>query len=166
MKRLRQAFIVLSLVAVLASVGSALFGGADVLASRPDPAGPSAPASPASSPCEKPKLLGIFVPWYQYLTLYKDDTGSCTVKDFTLVGNGSDSDVPKVLLAIVDDLLRLAGLVAVIFVIYGAVQYLTSQGEPDAANKARSTIISALVGLVIALVAVAFVSFLGRALTS
>lgn len=119
----------------------------------------------ASGACKKPRLLGVFVPWYQYLEIKKDDTGSCAVKDFNLLPkNGEDSDIPLVLLAIVDDLLRIAGLVAVIFVIYGGIQYTTSQGSPDATAKAQSTVLYALAGLVIALVAVAFVTYLGRAL--
>ena len=116
--------------------------------------------------CDKPKLLGVFVPWYQYLTVEKDDTDSCAVTDFTLLPNdGKSSDIPLVLLAVVDDLLRFAGLVAVIFVIYGGVQYATSQGSPDATAKAQSTIMNALIGLAIAVVAVTFVTFLGRTIS-
>ena len=74
------------------------------------------------------------------------------------------SDLPLVLLAVVDDLLRIAGLVAVVFVIVGGIQYTTSQGNPDATAKAQSTVLNALIGLVIALFAVAFVTYLGKAL--
>jgi len=118
-----------------------------------------------SDDCGKPRLLGVFVPWYEYLNIAKDDTGSCAVEEFTLLPkNKQSSDVPLVVVAIVDDLLRLAGLIAVIFVIYGGVQYATSQGNPDAASKAQSTILNALIGLAVAMVAVAFVTYLGRTL--
>jgi hypothetical protein len=123
----------------------------------------------AAKACSKPKLLGVFVPWYQYLKVTKDaDTGTCGINgdDFVLLpGNGQSSSVPLVLLAIVDDMVRLAGLIAVIFVIVGGVQYATSQGSPDATAKAQSTVINALIGLAIAIAAVAFVAFLGKALT-
>lgn len=123
----------------------------------------------AAAGCPKTKLLGVFVPWYQYLKVTKDsDTGVCGIngKDFTLLpGNGQNSSVPLILLAIVDDMIRIAGLVAVMFVIMGGIQYATSQGSPDATAKAQSTIINALIGLAIAVVAVAFVTFLGNALT-
>lgn len=133
-----------------------------IFATRTD--GPS--GSITSGPCDKPRLLGVFIPWYEYLEVTKDDTGSCSVKDFRLLpGDGEDSDIPLVLLAIVDDLLRIAGIAAVIFVVYGGVQYTTSQGSPDATAKAQSTVLHALIGLVIAMVAIAFVNFLGRALT-
>jgi len=54
--------------------------------------------------------------------------------------------------------------VAIAFVIYGAIQYIASQGSPDATSKAQSTIINALIGLAITIVAITFVSFLGRSL--
>lgn len=115
--------------------------------------------------CPKENLLGIFVPWYQYLTVEKDSTNSCAVKEFNLLpGGGEKSDFPLVLLAIVDDMLRLAGLAAVIFVIYGGIMYATSQGVPEATAKAQSTVINALIGLVVALFAVVFVTYVGRAL--
>ncbi len=130
----------------------------DTTASRP---------TASSTGCDKPKLLGIFVPWYQYLTLGRDSvTGDCTVGNFrVLPGGGHTSDFLAIGLAVVDDLLRLAGLAAVIFVIYGGVQYATSQGSPDATAKAQSAILNALIGLAIAMVAVVFVTFIGNALT-
>lgn len=94
------------------------------------------------------------VPWYYYLP-----HPGCQVSFDPL---SVSSGIPAVLLAVVDDLLRIAGLVAVGFVIYGAIQYLTSQGDPGQTSKAQSTIISALIGLAIALVAVVFVSYLGN----
>lgn len=109
----------------------------------------------------KPTFLGL-VPWYQYLKL----NGACQVNQFHLLsGSGSSSDLPLVLLAIVDDLLRITGLVAVIFVIYGGVTYATSQGNPDQTSRAQSTIINALVGMAVALIAVTAVSFLGSSLS-
>lgn len=97
-------------------------------------------------------------PWYHYLKL--DD--KCEIVDFKFFP--PKSDVPLVLLAIVDDLLRLAGIVAVAYVIIGAVSFMTSDGNPDKASKARDTVINALIGLAIAMIAIAFVSFLGNRL--
>jgi hypothetical protein len=68
------------------------------------------------------------------------------------------------LLAVVDDLLVIAGLVAVIFVIYGGIRYITSQGSPNETAQAQSTIIYALVGLAIAIIAIPTVSYLGTKL--
>lgn len=48
-----------------------------------------------------------------------------------------------------------AGLVAVIYIIYGGIKYLTSQGDPAKARSASQTILYAVVGLVVVLMAAA-----------
>ncbi len=53
----------------------------------------------------------------------------------------------------------MAGLVAVIFIVYGGVTYLTSQGDPAKASKATRTIIYAVVGLVIVILASLITAF-------
>lgn len=117
--------------------------------------------------CQAPSFFGL-VPWYAYLPSNDFDSSStaCSITNFQVLPQpGSPpSDIPLVLLAVVDDLLRIAGLIAVGFVIYGAIQYMTSQGNPDQTSKAQSTILNALIGLVIAITAVVFVSFLGNSL--
>lgn len=52
-----------------------------------------------------------------------------------------------------------AGIVAVIFIIKGAVDYLLSQGDPGKVRKATQAIIYAVVGLVIVLLAAAITNF-------
>ena len=73
--------------------------------------------------------------------------------DFWLIGLG-----------IVDILLRVAGLVAVAFVVYGGFMYMTSQGEPDKTSKAKNTLLNSLIGLTIAIMATVIVSFVGSSL--
>ncbi len=110
----------------------------------------------------KPTFLGL-IPWYQYLNV--GSPPNCDIQHFTIFpGSGNSSDVPLVLVAIIDDLLRIAGMVAVAFVIVGAVKYIMSQGNPEDTSSAQATIINALVGLAITVVAVAMVSFLGNKL--
>jgi hypothetical protein len=52
--------------------------------------------------------------------------------------------------------------VAVGYVIYGGIQYVTSQGSPDATKKAQQTIINALIGVVLAVLAASIVAFIGN----
>lgn len=116
--------------------------------------------------CGKPTFLGL-IPWYQYLTVTKDQvTNDCRITNFdqTTQVLGGHSPFLLIGLAIVDDLIRIAALVAVGFVIYGGIQYVTSQGSPDATTKARETIINALVGLVLAILAASIVAFIGSKL--
>lgn len=108
--------------------------------------------------CEK-NFLGLET-WYHYLP--GSDFSGCDIRHFTL--SGGSSEVPLILLAIIDDLLRVAGLVALGFIIAGAFKFVTSEGNSDKAANARSTIINALAGLAISVTAIVFVNFLGNQL--
>lgn len=117
--------------------------------------------SAASAACTKNSFFG-FPHWYQYLDVQQVDingTKTCQVVNFKFPG-----DLTLVVLAILDIMLRIAGIVAVGFVIYGAIQYITSQGEPDGIKKAQNTITNALIGMVIAITATAAVAFIGNSL--
>ncbi len=104
--------------------------------------------------------------WYKYLVdaglMTTDASGGCSLA--TLTTNQWPQVIVLVAMAILDILLRVAGLVAVIFIIYGGIKYITSEGDPGATKKAQETIIGAVIGLVIAVIAAAVVSFIGKAL--
>jgi len=100
--------------------------------------------------------------WYHYLPAGDYQSGTCNIEHFHFLGN----DIPLVLLAVVDDLLVVAGIVAVGFVVYGGIQFIASQGSPDGTAKAQTTVINALIGLAVAIVAIALVSYLGSQLGS
>lgn len=51
------------------------------------------------------------------------------------------------------------GALAVVMIIVGAIKYITAEGNPQSAAKARGTIIYAVIGLVVALMAEAIVTF-------
>jgi len=111
--------------------------------------------------CGKPTLFGI-PSWYSYLQLQANNAvtpPTCDIVNFSVPGS-----FINIALAILDMALHVAGLVAVGFVIYGGIQLITSRGEPDGMSRARQTIINALVGLVITLIAVGVVAFLGSKL--
>lgn len=121
-------------------------------------------ASAAACTANSSGFLGLPT-WYKFLNpqfnnatkecvLMPDHSGVSTFNVFT--------DSPKILLAIFEIILRIGGLVAVVFVIYGGIQFILSQGEPDKAKGARMTIINALIGLVITIAAVAIVNVVGK----
>lgn len=97
--------------------------------------------------------------WYEYLSGQTDAlTGKCTpIFNFP-------QDIWAVLLAFIDILLRVGGLLAVGYVVYGGFQYITSQGEPDRTASAKSTILNAVIGLAIVIIAITAVGFIGRTL--
>jgi hypothetical protein len=104
-----------------------------------------------------------FPHWYEYLQIgdikTKDSVIHCQVTTFSVPG-----DLILVTLAIIDILIHIAGLVAIVYVVIGGVQYVTSQGNPDATAKAQSTVVNALIGLALTITAIAFVSFIGNKL--
>jgi len=61
-------------------------------------------------------------------------------------------------------LLLLVGIVAVLFLIIGGFQYIISAGNPETVNKAKTTILYAIIGLIVTLIAWAIVSFVISAL--
>lgn len=142
----------------------------------------------------KHTFLGL-KPWYQYIGNNLNDGTTadnpgmsadeakknlCNVRCFNIFTMGKDadgnqlvnecgqtsSDIPPVLLAIADDLLRIAALISLGFVIVGAFKYVGSQGNPDSTAKAQDTIVNALLGLAISVSAVAIVSFIGNKIGS
>ncbi len=101
----------------------------------------------------------IFPPWYKYLDGVEDSEGVCRV-DVTNANPARTATL--ILIAIIELLTRLAALVAVGFVIYGAIQYIVSQGDSQSLSNAKSTIANALIGLIITLLSVALIQFIGR----
>jgi hypothetical protein len=92
--------------------------------------------------------------WYKYLP--STDFQGCLVNNFDFPG-----DFSYIAIAAVDIALFISGMVAVFYVIYGGIQYVISQGEPDKTRGAKNTITNALVGLVLAGIAISIVSFVG-----
>ena len=109
----------------------------------------------ADDACSNKGKILTLKPWYSGLT--KDD---CSIKD-----PGSDADsqanfIWKIALNIVDDLLQLIGYTTIGYIMYGGFLMMTSNGAPDKAAHGRKTIMSAAIGLVIALASVALVNFI------
>ena len=117
--------------------------------------------------CSDPTFFSIPT-WYKYLERNTENTDSgpvCRV-DFSLVEGGvfQGQNLLLLSLGILDILIRIAALAAVAFVIYGGFKYMTSQGSPDGIKGAQNTILHALIGLVVALLAAAIVSFIGSSI--
>lgn len=65
--------------------------------------------------------------------------------------------------SVFNGVLAIAGAVAVIFIVLGGIKYSTSQGNPADTQKAKDTIVYALVGLVFVILSFAIVQlFSGR----
>ncbi len=109
--------------------------------------------------CSKP-FLGLET-WFHFLPSSAFDS-NCNITNFNVLDK--NSGFLLIGLAILDDLIRIAALVGVGYVIYGGIQYVTSQGSPDATKRAQQTIINALIGVVLAVLAASIVTFIGNRL--
>ena len=97
-----------------------------------------------------------FPTWYKYLP------GSLDVNKVCHPALGSLSDIWLIGAAILEILLRIAAIAAVIYITYGGITYIISQGEPDKTQKAKMTIINGLGGLLVAVTATVLVAFVAR----
>lgn len=82
-------------------------------------------------------------------------TGAPTVDP---VGDGSDSLVESVT-KILNGVIAVLGLVCVVVMIIGGVNYMTSAGDAGKVKKAKDTILYGLIGLVVCVLAFALVNF-------
>jgi len=93
-----------------------------------------------------------FPPWYKYLDSETID-GVCTPRIHGI------NDIWLIVAAVIEILIRVAALAAIGFIIYAGFEYMTSQGQPDKTHHARSMLVNAIVGLVIAILSAAIVNF-------
>ena len=71
----------------------------------------------------------------------------------------SSSSVSDIAATISNIMLFILGAVAVIMIIVGGIRYATSNGDQSAVKGAKDTILYAVVGLIVALIAYAIVNF-------
>lgn len=71
----------------------------------------------------------------------------------------AQGELVPALVSIVNAALGFVGLLAGIFLIYGGVQYVLSRGDERAAEKAKSTILYAVIGLIVIGLSAAIVNF-------
>lgn len=94
-------------------------------------------------------LLG-FRPWYHGLQT-RDKKNNC------VIGTPTEDTLPAfiwtIVLNVLADLFSALAIVTIGFVIYGGFLYIASSGEPGKVAKGKKTLISAVIGLAIALLA-------------
>ena len=89
---------------------------------------------------------------------------NCPVDDAVKRANGCDSnnstdELPNVITGIINGIIAALGIVAVVFIVIGGVQYMTSTGDPSKTKKAKDTILYAAIGLIICVLSFAIVNF-------
>ena len=74
-------------------------------------------------------------------------------------GDGGGKSLTETIKTIIDTLLFITGMVAVIMIVIGGLRYVTSNGDSNQASQAKNTILYAVIGLVVAIMAYAIVNF-------
>ena len=72
---------------------------------------------------------------------------------------GGPASFGEIISIVTNLLLGIAGSIAVIFIIVGGIQYATSAGDDGRVQSAKNTILNAVIGLVITVMAYAIVNF-------
>lgn len=67
--------------------------------------------------------------------------------------------LPDLIVGIINGIIAVSGVVAVVFVLIGGINYMTSAGDTGKLEKAKKTILYACIGLVITVLAFAIVNF-------
>jgi hypothetical protein len=111
------------------------------------------PVSAAGS-CET-TILGI-PPWYRGLT-----NADCSIKRPTDASiGGIENFIWRIVLNVIQMGLVIAAYIAVAFIIWGGFLFMTGGSNPSQVEKGRKSVFNAVIGLVIALGAVAVTNFI------
>lgn len=96
-----------------------------------------------------------------YTTIYGRTSGDCAQAS-SLASNPDGcnaSDLNTIIKTVINAIVFIVGMVAVVMIILGGVNYATSQGDPGKVKKGKDTILYGIIGLVIAILAFAIVNF-------
>lgn len=93
--------------------------------------------------------------WYQYLE-FERTNDRCSI-----INEGTEA-VLLVMFGVLDILFYLSGFIAAGYIIWGGLKFILAQGAPDKISSARSTILNAVIGLIIVIVASTAISFLAK----
>ncbi len=75
-------------------------------------------------------------------------------------GGKLTGDLKGLITTVSNTLLMLLGAVAVLFIIIGGFQYVSSAGNPENVGKAKTTILYGVIGIIFALLSYAIVQFI------
>jgi hypothetical protein len=89
------------------------------------------------------------------------DTADVCVKSLPTPAGVGDGSIVQTVLQVV---IGIVAAVCVVFVAIGGARYILSQGDPQGVTKAKSTIVFALIGLAITILAQGIVILVAKAL--
>jgi hypothetical protein len=124
------------------------------------------PAPTASAACGDTRLLGIPA-WYRGLTKEINVNGEkeCVIISPTEASGGDTQAqltnyITKLVLNVIEMATVIAGYIAAFFILYGGFTFITLGSTSQGVEKARHTILNAVIGLAIALGAIAIINLI------
>lgn len=97
-----------------------------------------------------------FPTWYKYLIVNGKIEDDCSLSD-----NFGLMDIWSIVIAVIEMIVYVAGIVAVVMIIWGGFRMITSQGSPETIKEARNTVLYAVIGLVVTISARAIMGVVG-----
>ncbi|AHB42191.1 hypothetical protein RAAC3_TM7C00001G0333 [Candidatus Saccharibacteria bacterium RAAC3_TM7_1] len=92
-------------------------------------------------------------------SVYATTATDNVTKGLNATGASNGKNLQKNIKTVVNVILFLLGAIAVIMIILGGVRYVLSNGEASQVTAAKNTILYAVIGLIVALLAYAIVNF-------
>jgi hypothetical protein len=80
-------------------------------------------------------------------------------------GIGKARNITEIIIAVIRMLLTIAGALAVLFIIIGGFQYITSAGNDEQAEKGKKTLINAVIGMVLIILSYVIINVIVGTLT-
>lgn len=108
------------------------------------------PQTVSAAGCEA-RVLGI-PPWYRGLT--QNNAPTCDMKPMGDGGIEPKKYIWTIVLNVVEMAIVIVAYIAVFFILYGGFLFMTGGSNPGQIEKARKTILNAVIGLVIAMAAI------------
>ena len=104
-------------------------------------------------------LIGISLPTSPVFANACDSSLPADVREANGCNSSKDNLSPAIQ-GIINGVIGILSIIAVVFIVVGGVQYMTSGGDSGKVKTAKNTILYALIGLVICVLAFAIVNWL------
>ena len=122
-------------------------------------------AAPATAEDCSHRILGMPT-WFRGLV--KVDNGQCVTRSPSELNSAPGANdglqvfIWRVALNLIEIALFIVGYIALFFVLFGGFQFLTGGSNPGQTEKARQTILNAVIGLAISMASIAVVNLIFR----
>ena len=124
---------------------------------------PATPALAVDKSCDSHLLT--FPAWYNGLVSKEGNKCVVDAPQSDVDGKQIRVFISKLLLNIVDILMQLVAYASIVYLMIGGFKYLTSSGLSEQMAAGKKTILNAIIGLIIAILAVAIVNLVGASLS-